>query len=213
MKEKFFNVPNMLSLLRLILVPVMLVCFFLIPGRDHLVAMIIFLIASLTDLLDGIIARTTHQITQYGIVLDPFADKLLKISTLISFAIVGILPIWLVSVLIFLDVGMIITGACLYKKKITIPSNIFGKIGTVVMTIGLLMCFFDGSLHPWNLYVLYLGLIIIITSLIVYIVFNYKRVFFGQKEQVVSLNENVGTLQDGGLFEMKTGEHERDESK
>ncbi len=194
MKDKFWNVPNTLTLLRLFLVPVMLLCFFLIPGRDHLVAMIIFLIASLTDMLDGIIARTTHQITQYGIVLDPLADKLLKISTLIAFTIVGILPIWLVSILIFLDVGMIITGACLFKKKITIPSNIFGKIGTVIMTIGLLMCFFDGSLNPWNLYVLYLGLIIIVTSLITYIVLNYKRVFFGNKNseaQVISPTDKV----------------------
>ena len=178
MKNKFWNVPNALTLLRLFLVPIMLLCFFLIPGRDHLAAMIIFLVASLTDMLDGIIARTTHQITQYGIVLDPLADKLLKISTLVAFAIVGILPIWLVAVLITLDVGMIITGACLFKQKITIPSNIFGKIGTLIMTIGLLMCFFDDSLNPWNLYVLYLGLIIIVTSLIVYIVLNYKRVFF-----------------------------------
>lgn len=185
MKDKFWNVPNALTLLRLFLVPVMLLCFFLIPGKDHLAAMIIFLVASLTDMLDGIIARSTHQITQYGVVLDPLADKLLKISTLVAFAIDGILPIWLVSVLIFLDLGMIITGACLFRRKITIPSNIFGKIGTFIMTIGLLMCFFNGSLNPWNLYVLYVGLIIIIVSLIVYIVLNYKRVFLGDKSKKV----------------------------
>jgi len=199
MKDKFWNVPNALTLLRLFLVPVMLLCFFLIPGRDHLAAMIIFLVASLTDMLDGIIARTTHQITQYGIVLDPLADKLLKISTLVAFAIVGILPIWLVAVLIFLDVGMIITGACLFKQKITIPSNIFGKIGTVIMTIGLLMCFFDGSLNPWNLYVLYLGLIIIVTSLIVYIVLNYKRVFFRNKATLEMQNAEAAEQELGNM--------------
>lgn len=175
--NKFWNVPNMLTILRLLLVPALLLCFFLIPGEDHLVAMIIFIVASLTDVLDGLIARKTNQITPYGVVLDPLADKLLKISTLVAFCIVGIIPIWLVSILVFIDVGMIITGMCLYKKKITIPSNIFGKTGTFIMSIGLLMCFFDGSLHPWNLVVLYVGLILIVISLIVYILLNYKRVF------------------------------------
>lgn len=196
MKDKFWNVPNALTLLRLFLVPVMLLCFFLIPGQDHWVAMIIFLVASLTDMLDGIIARSTHQITQYGVVLDPLADKLLKISTLVAFAVDGILPIWLVSILIFLDLGMIITGACLFRQKITIPSNVFGKIGTFIMTLGLLMCFFAGSLHPWNLYVLYLGLIIIVLSLIVYIVLNYKRVFFPDKVNSESKSDGIdGSIQ------------------
>ncbi len=181
MKKTFWNVPNVLSLIRLALVPTMLLCFFLIPGQDHLVAMIIFVVASLTDALDGFIARSTHQITQYGVVLDPLADKLLKISTLVAFAIVGIIPYWLMGVLIFIDLGMIITGACLFKRKITIPSNIFGKLGTVVITIGLLMCFFDGTLNPWDIYVLYLGMIIVVASLVVYILLNYKRVFFPNK--------------------------------
>lgn len=208
MKDKFWNVPNALTLLRLFLVPVMLLCFFLIPGRDHLVAMIIFFVASLTDMLDGIIARSTHQITQYGIVLDPLADKLLKISTLVAFAIDGILPIWLVSSLIFLDLGMIITGACLFRRKITIPSNIFGKIGTFIMTVGLLMCFFNGSLNPWNLYVLYLGLIIIIISLIVYIVLNYKRVFFGNKTQKDSPTSEAKSVENTQSEKKPTPERE-----
>lgn len=177
MDKKFWNIPNVLSLIRLALVPIMLLCFFLIPGEDHLAAMIVFLVASLTDVLDGFIARKTNQITQYGIVLDPLADKLLKISALVAFCIVGILPIWLVSVLIFIDVAMIIAGAVLYKEKITIPSNFFGKAGTMIMSVGLLLSFFAGSLSPWNLYVLYCGLIMIVVSVIVYTALNYKRVF------------------------------------
>lgn len=175
--SKFWNVPNILSLIRLFLVPVMLICFFCIPGENHIWAMIVFLVASLTDILDGYIARSTGQITQYGIVLDPLADKLLKISTLTAFAIIGVLPIWLVSILIFIDVGMIITGMIIYKSKITIPSNVFGKAGTLIMSLGLLLSFFHGTLNPWNLYVIYLGLGVIILSLIVYICKNYKRVF------------------------------------
>lgn len=181
MENKFWNVPNILTLVRFALIPVMLVCFFTIPGKDHLAAMIVFLVASLTDVLDGFIARATHQITPIGEVLDPLADKLLKISTLLAFAIAGILPVWLVSVLIFIDLGMIIAGASLFKQKITIPSNFFGKLGTLIISIGLLMCFFDGSVNPWDLYVLYMGLIIVVASLIIYILLNYKRAFFPNK--------------------------------
>ncbi len=174
--NKFWNVPNVLTLFRLALVPVFVLVFFVTEG-NHIPALVVFIIASLTDMLDGFIARKYNLITPYGVVLDPLADKLLKSATLICFAIVDIIPVWLTATLITIDVAMIITGVCLYKQKITIPSNFLGKLGTLVMTIGLILCFFDESLGGWNLYILYAGLIIIIASVIVYILLNYKRVF------------------------------------
>lgn len=182
--NKFWNVPNVLSLFRLILVPVFLLVFFFAPGENHVPALVVFLIASLTDVLDGIIARKTNQITTYGIVLDPLADKLLKMATLIAFAIADIIPIWLTVTLIIIDISMIITGVCLYKQKITIPSNFFGKAGTFIMSIGLVLCFFDSSLNGWNLYILYAGLIMIVVSVIVYIIMNYKRVFTKNNQDI-----------------------------
>lgn len=175
--NKFWNIPNVLSLFRLLLVPVFLVVFFFSGDGNHIGALVVFLIASFTDVLDGIIARKTNQITSYGVVLDPLADKLLKAATLIAFAVSGIIPVWLTVVLIVIDTAMIITGVCLYNKKITIPSNFFGKAGTFITSIGLVLCFFDKSLNGWNLYILYAGLIIIVISVIVYILKNYKRVF------------------------------------
>ena len=182
--NKFWNVPNVLSLIRLILVPVFLIVFFFTPEDNHIPALIVFLVASLTDVLDGIIARKTNQITSYGIVLDPLADKLLKMATLIAFAIANIIPVWLVVVLIVIDLGMIVAGVCLFKKKITIPSNFFGKAGTFIMSVGLVMCFFEQYLNGWNLYVLYAGMIMVVVSLIVYIALNYKRVFTKNKQDI-----------------------------
>ena len=181
--NRFWNVPNVLTLFRLALVPVFVIVFFLTSG-NHIPALVVFVIASLTDVLDGFIARKYNLITPYGVVLDPLADKLLKSVTLICFAIVNIIPIWLAVTLIVIDLAMIITGICLYKQKITISSNFLGKLGTFVMTVGLILCFFDESLAGWNLYILYAGLIIIVASVIVYIVLNYKRVFnVGNKEK------------------------------
>lgn len=194
--NKFWNVPNVLSLIRLLLVPVFLIVFFFETSDYHIGALVVFLVASFTDVLDGIIARKTNQITKYGIVLDPLADKLLKMATLIAFAVVDIIPVWLVATLITIDLALIITGVCLFKRQITIPSNFLGKLGTFVMSIGLVLCFFAKSMNGWNLYILYAGLIIIVASVIVYIVLNYKRVFNKNKDDKVVLETTATKIQD-----------------
>lgn len=188
----FWNVPNVLSLFRLILVPILIISYFGAPGTNHIFALIIFLVASITDLLDGIIARATNQITPIGTILDPFADKLLKMSTLLCFCIDGVLPIWLSVMLIVIDLSMIITGLCLLKQKITIPSNFIGKAGTLVMSVGLVLCFLSQTFGQWGFYTICAGLIIIVISVIVYIVTNAKSVFnkFRRHKQIES-SENT----------------------
>ena len=174
--NKFWNVPNVLTLFRLALIPIFVLVFLFIEGDMHYVSLTIFLVASFTDVLDGIIARRTNSITKYGIVMDPFADKLLKIATLICFALTNVVPLWLAIALSIIDLSMIVAGFVLYFKSVTISSNIIGKTGTVVMSIGFVMCFFDKFFAGWNLYVLYAGLIIIILSIIVYTISNWDRV-------------------------------------
>ena len=183
MFKGFWNVPNMLSLFRLLLVPALIITYFCVPGTNHVVALVIFLVASITDFLDGIIARATNQITPIGTVLDPFAAKLLKIATLVCFCIDGVLPVWLVVLLIFIDLAMIIAGVCLFKKQITIPSNIIGKSGTMIVSIGLVMCFLPQTFGSWGYYILCLGLLIIVVSVIVYVAMNAKNVFSTIKQQ------------------------------
>lgn len=171
------NLPNLLSFFRLLLVPVLVITFFCIPSNNYIVPLIVFIVASVTDTLDGFIARKFNLITEAGIVLDPLADKLLKIATLICFGIVSVIPLWLVITLITIDLAMIIAGIILYGKHITIPSNWIGKTGTFVMTIGLILCFFHSSMAGWDTIILYSGLAIILISAIVYIIKNAKFVF------------------------------------
>lgn len=172
----FWNVPNVLSLFRLLLVPALIITYFFVPGTNHIVALVIFLVASITDLFDGIIARATNQITPIGTILDPFADKLLKISTLLCLCVDGVLPLWLCVMLVVIDFAMIITGLCLLKQKITIPSNFVGKAGTVVMTVGLVLCFLAQTFGSWGFYTLCAGLIIIVISVVIYTVKNAQEV-------------------------------------
>ena len=175
MKE-IFNLPNILSFFRLLLVPLFILSFFYSTDGTYAAALIIFLVASFTDLLDGILARSLNQITALGVVLDPLADKLLKMSALICFGIAGVIPLWLVISVVAVDILMKVAGTFLFKREITIPSNFWGKLGTFTMTAGILLCFFVDVVNPWNLCVLYAGLIIIILSVIVYIILNFREV-------------------------------------
>lgn len=180
--KKYINVPNALSVLRLILVPFFLVAFFW-GSPNYIPAFVIFVIASLTDVLDGFLARKLNQITPLGIVLDPLADKLLKMSALFAFGYFNIIPLWLVIVLFALDFAMIIVGTILFERRITIPSNIIGKTGTLIMTIGLMMCFFTDVFQHWNLWMLYLGLIIMFLSALLYVVLNFREVKIKWRER------------------------------
>lgn len=179
--KKILNVPNILSFFRLLCVLVFLLVFFWFTP-NYIPALIVFVIASLTDAIDGFVARKYNQITSLGVVLDPLADKFLKMSALFAFAFNGIVEWWLFGVLCGIDLAMIIAGIVLFKREITIPSNIIGKTGTLVMSIGLIMCFFPQELAPLNEYTLYVGLGIIISSVILYVALNFKTCIKKMKE-------------------------------
>ena len=179
--KKNLNAPNILSFIRLLCVPLFLTLFF-VYQPNYIPAFVVFVVASVTDVIDGIIARKCNLITQLGIVLDPLADKLLKMSALFALGFNGIISWWLVAMLFVIDFAMIIAGVVLYRRKITIPSNAVGKTGTFVMSIGLIMSFFPEVFAPWHEYILYIGLGIVISSVILYIALNFKTVIAKMKE-------------------------------
>ncbi len=102
------NIPNSLSLLRIGLTPVFIIFLFYDHPYANLWALIIFLVASITDALDGYYARKHDQITDQGRFLDPLADKILVLSALISFAVLEVIPYWMVALIVFRD--LFITG-------------------------------------------------------------------------------------------------------
>ena len=99
------NVPNLLTLTRVLLIPVFII---LIINKQHVWALVTFAVAGITDGLDGLIARLTHQRTELGAYLDPIADKLLLSAAFITLAIIGLLPSWLSIVVITRDVIILI---------------------------------------------------------------------------------------------------------
>lgn len=138
------NLPNKLTIIRVIMIPVFL--FFLLTdyagGASKYIAAAIFVVASLTDMLDGKIARKYNLVTNFGKFMDPLADKLLVCSALIAFVELQYLPAWIVIIIISRE--FIISGFRLIAadKGVVIAANYWGKFKTtfqMIMTILLIL--------------------------------------------------------------------------
>ena len=102
------TLPNILTFGRILLTPVFIVCLFDDFAGAHIWALVIFIVASITDAYDGYYARKNNMVTDTGRFLDPLADKILVSSAFISFAIMNLIDFWMVSLIIFRD--MFVTG-------------------------------------------------------------------------------------------------------
>ncbi|MGL4345195.1 MAG: CDP-alcohol phosphatidyltransferase family protein [Cellulosilyticaceae bacterium] len=135
--KQLFNIPNILSLVRILLVPVFIYIYLNAQTKEsfYLAAFILF-VSGLTDALDGYIARKYNLITELGKVIDPFADKLTQATVAICLAlrIQGMLV--LLSIFVIKEVTMIIGSGILLKKRVEIDgAKWFGKLATVVFYV------------------------------------------------------------------------------
>ena len=96
-------IPNILTVMRIFLTPIFIICLFSDFFGAQLWALVIFIVASITDAYDGYLARKNNMVTDTGRFLDPLADKILVSSAFISFSIMGLIDIWMVSLIIFRD--------------------------------------------------------------------------------------------------------------
>lgn len=145
------NLPNKLTIFRIILVPVMIIIPFLgIQGEIFnipiacIIIDLIFIVASITDQLDGHIARSRNQITTFGKFLDPIADKVLVVTAMIILVEMGRLPAWIPSIVVFRE--FIVSGYRLIAVQSNgnvIAANIWGKIKTVTQMIAIILAFID----------------------------------------------------------------------
>ena len=165
--QKFWNVPNALTLLRLLLIPVYWVL--MMSGHDEVWALVVFVAASLTDLLDGYIARTYNQVTDWGKLFDPLADKLMVISVMLSLVIKGAVPVVILVILLLKEVLMIIGGALMLHYKVVVYAKPIGKVAQFVVVVGLILCFFRARFSATiHLYVLWVGIGLTLIALVFY---------------------------------------------
>ena len=170
------NLPNKLTILRMIMVP-FFVLFMLVPiggPANKWIALAIFVVASLTDTLDGYIARRDHLITDFGKFMDPLADKLLVCSALICFVELGDLPAWMVIVIIARE--YIISGFRLVASDngIVIAASKTGKLKTISQMVMVVLVIADlgGIFDVLKQIFIWLALILTVVSLIEYIAKN-----------------------------------------
>ncbi|MDE5866735.1 MAG: CDP-diacylglycerol--glycerol-3-phosphate 3-phosphatidyltransferase, partial [Lachnospiraceae bacterium] len=168
------NLPNKLTMFRVILIP-FFVLFMLvdITSVDKWIALAIFIIASLTDLLDGKIARKYNLVTNFGKFMDPLADKLLVCSALICLVEMSVLPAWIVIIIISRE--FIISGFRLIASDngVVIAASYFGKFKTTFQMVMICLMIADiEALIILTTVVMWVALALKVISLIDYLVKN-----------------------------------------
>lgn len=133
-ESRIWTIPNLLSMLRLALVPPFLV---LIIVGDYVAALIVLIVASFTDLLDGYLARRLNQVTRLGQLLDPAADRLYIFAALVGLAANGLVPWWIVVVIVARDVFLLVLGVVLANHGYgPLPVHQLGKVATFALFFG-----------------------------------------------------------------------------
>lgn len=170
------NIPNLITIFRIILVPIFLFMF-----NSHMESRVlysggIFLLAGISDVLDGHIARRYNLTTKLGSVLDPFADKMMSFAVLISFTMAKLIPIWILIPLVLKELVMILGGGLLYlrREKVVIPSNIYGKIATFSFYAAIMSIVFKSPSYIST----FLLIITVLLNLIAF--FNYLMIFLNK---------------------------------
>ena len=126
------NVPNVLTVLRILLVPVLVVALLDETPNGDLLAAIVFAIASLTDAVDGYLARSRKWVTNFGKLMDPVADKLLVIGALVALVSLDRLAAWVAMVIIAREFAVTALRMSATAQGVVVPANTFGKAKTVL---------------------------------------------------------------------------------
>jgi CDP-diacylglycerol--glycerol-3-phosphate 3-phosphatidyltransferase len=170
------NLPNLITLLRILAVPVVVVALLGETPHSDALAAVVFALAALSDGLDGYIARSRDSITDFGKLMDPLADKLLIVAALVTLVSLGRLPAWMAMVIIAREFAVTVLRAIAAEGGVVISASWMGKVKTVLQigaVFGLIL--FDPA--PFGVWVLvYAALIATVVSGVDY--------FFGMRRRI-----------------------------
>ncbi|MEW5772071.1 MAG: CDP-diacylglycerol--glycerol-3-phosphate 3-phosphatidyltransferase [Thermodesulfobacteriota bacterium] len=133
-----FNLANKLTLLRILAIPVIVLLLYFESRLACFVAAAVFVVASLTDMIDGIVARRQNMVTNFGKFLDPLADKLLIGSVLIMLADLQWVPAWVVVVIVCRELTVTGLRAAAMEQGLVLAADRYGKLKTILQTIALI---------------------------------------------------------------------------
>ena len=179
------HIPNILTIIRFLLIPIILIYIF---TGNYILALVVFTISALTDIADGFIARKFNLVSNFGKLMDPLADKLTQIATLTSLVIKDIIPIWILIIVISKEFIMICGASFLYGKDVVVYSKWYGKLSTVLLYIAIVFSLLTkqfaliGIWENIDLALFTLAIIMTLFALVMYIKDLYKKGFIDKQD-------------------------------
>ena len=185
----FKHIPNILTILRFFIIP--FIIYYLI-GDNYIAAFILLTLSGLTDVLDGAIARKFNFITNFGKLIDPLADKVTQLSLLCTLVFKGIIPLWILVIVLLKEAFMVYGASFLYGRDLVVSSKWYGKSATVLfylaIAISLLIRQFKLD-FTFDITLYYLALFMTLFSLVMYFREFYIKGYF--KKENLKLNEET----------------------
>lgn len=179
------NLPNKITFSRVLLIPIFIIMFYIDIPNNQIYAGIIFIIAALTDTLDGYLARKNNEVTNLGKFIDPLADKLLVSAALILLVEANTIPGWVVIIIIareFTITGFRIIAA---SEGITIAASSLGKFKTITQLIAIILLLFNNIV--FNKFNIPMDQIFLYVSLVFTVLSGYEYIY--KNKQVLNLSD------------------------
>ena len=173
------NIANLLTGLRMVLVPVFIVALFVGDGHQtvaRVVAFAVFVVAGITDRVDGQLARSRGEVTEFGKLADPIADKALMGAALIGLSILGDLPWWVTAVILVREIGVTVLRFAVLRHGV-IPASRGGKLKTLVqaVAIGLFILPLSGPWHTGAWVVMWIAIALTVITGIDYVISAIRK--------------------------------------
>jgi CDP-diacylglycerol---glycerol-3-phosphate 3-phosphatidyltransferase len=158
------NLPNLLTVMRIMLVPVLVVALLGNTPEGDVLAAVVFALASLTDFVDGYLARARDSVSTFGKLMDPLADKLLIVAALLALVSLNRLAAWVAMVIITRELAVTVLRLGATQAGVVIPANMFGKVKTCLQ-IAAILAVIAVQGHPvWVSLLVYLAVVVTVLS-------------------------------------------------
>ncbi len=176
-------VPNILTVIRFIFVPFIVIS---IASNQYILALVLFSLSSLSDILDGFIARKFDAISDFGKLMDPLADKLTQLSILVTLTIQKIIPLWIVVIMLSKDLLLICGASFLYGKDLVVSSKWYGKLATVLLYLAVVSSLFIKlyDLYRFDVFIYALAIFFAMWALVGYFNYFYRKGYLPNKEDL-----------------------------
>lgn len=188
------HIPNILTILRFIFIPIILYSIF---TGNYVLGIVFFTISGITDVLDGFIARKFNLVSNFGKLMDPLADKLTQICVLASLVKVNIIPFWILVIVIMKELLMIVGASFLYGKDVVVYSKWYGKLATVLFYLAIVISLITKQLGltgfwgNFDLAIYCIALVCTVFSLIMYVKCLYQGGFIDKNDLNAENKKNV----------------------